>query len=279
MRAHFLISSGLCGGLMALSLGLNATPNVHSFDYASMYVNATASGVSYANFIPTATRSGAGIAGAANVLMLELYQPASGSASTWAYALGGAVSHADAVGSDGANNGMAAAYTNYNVASVTQNFSVYPGVMNESVSLSFTQGVTASSQACNVTFSAVLDANDQLKFSHISVIPAGWVAVNQNVYVPTGATTTHSSNFVSIASNTFNAITTVSSLASIPTNGVYTKLYSDTAGAGSTAGPTTTGAGALFNKCLAAYTTRAAAGISANLFGGGGGSGTLLRFW
>lgn len=280
MRVHSLIKTGLGAGLLAASLGVvSATPNFHSFDYSSIYYTSSTSGVNYNVFVPTAERSGAGISGASGVVMLELYQPGSGSASTWAYAVGNAVSATAAIGSDSAGNAVTANYTNYNAASLTVAFAVYPGVQNETVSLSFSQGVTASSQACNVSFSAVVDGNDMLKYNNITVKPNGWVAVNKNVYVATGATTTHSSNFISVASDTFNAITTVSSLASIPTNGDYRTLYSDTAGAGSTAGPTTTGAGALFNKCLAAYTARAGGTTNIQpLFGTAGATGAL-RLW
>lgn len=182
MSKHSLIATGLGLGLMAASMGASA--QLQTFDYSSMYYGAAAGGSKYVSFVPTIVRGAGASDGAAGVVMLELYQPLTGSASTWAFALGGAVGSA-AGGAGGtatrvykeisltAENGLAISADHY-LGNVVE------------ISHAFTQLQTVSSQACQVTFAAVIGTNGQLAFKSVEAQPVDFNSATADVIITTG---------------------------------------------------------------------------------------------
>lgn len=256
MSKHSLIATGLGLGLMAASMGASA--QVHTFDYSSMYYGATAGGSKYVSFVPTIVR---GIAsdseGAAGVLMLELFQPVSGSASTWAFALGGVVgSDAGGAGTDAVDNASIFPFTANNGAAVG-GFRYLGDVV--SISHGFSQSVTVSSQACQVTFAAVIGTNDQLAFTSVAASPvSGVVAVGGGVSLTTGPTGAGSA--YTLAANLWNnaSATIVSSYA---TNTAMSMVGISSGGAATTlTGSAVNAALQARGKCVPAYTARASGG-------------------
>lgn len=210
MSKHSLIGAGLGLGLMAASMGANA--QLHTFDYSSMFYGAVAGGTKYVAFVPTATRgSSAASEGAAGVLMLELFQPVSGTGSTWAYGMGGAVGPV-AGGSGGTDNYNSVVFTAANGLGITNNY--YFGD-NDSIALAFNQvAVGSSSQACNVAFSAVISNNDQLFISNVNVQPsAGWTSAGGAVSITASVSGANSTTLAILQADWNNASATLATYA------------------------------------------------------------------
>lgn len=269
MSKHSLISTVAGLGLMAASMGVNAQM-AHTFDYSSMYYGVTASGAKYTAFVPTITR---GATGSAGVLMLELFQPAaSTAASTWAYAVGQAAVDSVA-GGQGANSASGSlAYTLDNGVAATFNY--YPG-NNVSNSLAFVQPQTISSQACGVSFNAVIGADDQLRFSSVKVQPEnGWSSMTGDATIQTLAASNVTAT-VALASAAWN-----NASVTLPTYG-YTGAYAASLSGAGSADTVALGVGGnaaalARNKCVAAYTNRATGGGVTPIIGSGIGS---VRLW
>lgn len=256
MSKHSLIATGLGLGLMAASMGASA--QLHTFDYSSMYYGATAGGSKYVSFVPTLVRGAGANTGAAGVLMLEMFQPVSGSASTWAYALGGAISAA------GGGSGAVSAAANYSAFEYTVDNGLAVTAahfLGDVVTLShpFSQTVTVSSQACQVTFAASLGTNDQLAFTNVRAQAVGGYTAPDSISITT-ATGGAGSSFT-IASGLWNnaSATMVSSYA---TNTAFSMIgIADTAGAASTlTGTAINAALTARGRCVPAYTARATGG-------------------
>ncbi|WP_153064238.1 hypothetical protein [Acidovorax sp. ST3] len=256
MSKHSLISTVAGLGLMAASMGASA--QMQTFDYGMMFYGNATGGGKYVAFVPTIARDGAG-AGAANVLMLELFQPASGSASTWAYAIGGPV-NATAGGAETVNLSLPFGATDTTGA-------MFLNSANASVGLAFLQNVVVSSQACNVTFNAEVATDGQLRFFSAAATPSGALAATALVSFTSGAGTASATG--TIASAEWNAGS--ATLATI------------SGGAAAVAGLATNPANssaaiAAFsnrNKCVAAYTARAQGGTPII----GGGQLGMIRIW
>lgn len=253
MSKHSLIATGLGLGLMAASMGASA--QLHTFDYSSMYYGAVAGGSKYVSFVPTLVRGGANT-GAAGVLMLEMFQPVSGSASTWAYALGGAVDAA-AGGSNTDGVYQSVSFSADNGLGVTQ--SHYFG-NNGTISHAFSQSVTVSSQACQVTFAAHIGTNDQLAFTNVFAKPLNSISASDVVSLTTSGTGT-----VTIGSAAWNnaSAAIVSSYAANASLSISGLLSATSTGAGDTvtyaaSGTAVNGLLGARGRCVPAYTARAA---------------------
>lgn len=270
MSKHSLISTVAGLGLMAASMGVNAQM-AHTFDYSSMYYGVTANGAKYTAFVPTITR---GATGSAGVLMLELFQPAaSTAASTWAYAVGQAAVGPAAGGAGSASNVSGSlAYTLDNGVATTFNF--YPG-NNVENSLAFIQPQTIASQACGVSFNAVIGADDQLRFSSVKVQPEnGWSSMTGDATIQTLAASNATAT-VALASTAWN-----NASVTLPTYG-YTGAYAASLSGVGSADTVALGVGGnaaalARNKCVAAYTNRATGGGVTPIIGSGIGS---VRLW
>lgn len=249
MSKHSLVSIGLGLGLMAASMGASA--QLHTFDYSSLYFGSVAGGSKYTAFVPTINRGAASASeGAAGVVMLEFFQPASGSASTWAFAIGGAVNSV-AGGSDSAS--LAA----YNSIALTADNGLalthhqYFGGAGE-VKLGFNQTVMSGTQACNVAFDAVIGTNDQLAFANVVARADGWFTANGPVVVTTGsgAPVTIDAAFWNNASATGASNYAInSSLSMVVPGSVASSTY---------LGSLVNTALQARSKCVPAYTARAA---------------------
>ena len=250
MSKHSLISTVAGLGLMAASMGVSAQSSM-TFDYSMMFYGNATGGGKYIAFVPTSARAmdavPAEVPGAQAVLMLDLFQPATGSASTWAYAVGGPVGlvAAGAAASDSLDVGFGSAYLHGS---------------NNSIEMSFAQAVVVSSQACNVTFNAQVDTNNQLRFTDIGAAPSGALSATGRVdykYALAGASSS------TIAATDWNA---GSASLALPTGAVEITagLATNPVGTGT---PATT-AFTNRNKCVAAYTSRAQGG--ATVIGPGG---------
>ena len=251
MSKHSIVSVGLGLGLMAASLGASAQA-LHTFDYSSVYFGSAVGGNKYVSFVPTMDR-GAATKGAAGVLMLEFYQPNSGTASTWAFALGGPVDKAaGGSGADAIGVYTDVAMTVHNGLALSRNY-FFGDVV--SISHAFNQEVVVSSQACNVTFAALIGSNDQLAFGSVSAAPVGWVTANGIVSVQTGVVATQS--FI-IASDVWNnaSATLVSNYALNSSLGLTVPAAASTVYASAAVNAML----AARNKCVPAYTARASGG-------------------
>ena len=259
MSKHSLITVAAGLGLMAASLGASAQPQ--TFDYGMMFYGNATNGGKYVAFVPTATRSSTD-AGALAVLMLEMFQPASGSASTWAYAIGGSV------GSDagGTTAGISIGFP----GSSTGSASAFLPSGNASIELAFNQAVVVSSQACDVTFNAVVGTDAQLRFTDVAATPSGALKATNVVSFTSGAGTRSGTG--TIASAAWNGgsatlATIAGSLAAVA--GLATNPANSSAAVAAFANR---------NKCVAAYTSRSQGGAS--VIGPGG--STMLgmtRVW
>lgn len=274
MSKHSLISAGLGLGLMAASLGANAQM-LHSFDYSSMYYGSAAGGAKYVAFMPTSQRAVSNsdytetAMGAAGVLMLELFQPISGSASTWAYAIGGPVVSAEGMGATTgawADGSASIAFTANN--GIAQTFNFYPG-NNASISKAFLANVAGvSGQQCVVNYNAVIDANDQLRLG-VTVSPslAAWSAAAGDL------------SFYSNSGST-NAVTTIASTAwnagDVSLAGNFSGTAAGASGfAASTAGTVVGAIVNAHNRCVAVYNSRKSSSTDVIT----GGSLGMLRLW
>lgn len=251
MSKHSLISTVAGLGLMAASMGASA--QLHTFDYSMMYYGPATGGGKYVAFVPTVTRGTNADEGSANVLMLEMFQPASGTASTWAYAIGGAV---DADAGAGSATGTGAMQTIEWTAQngVAASGSYYFG-NNLAIAMPFIQGVTVSSQACNVTFSANIGTNDQLAFENIVAQPVGlanWASATADVSVSTGT----GALATTMASTLWNA--GASSMSAYAGASVTLANLVGSPFAGSSVAAMIAGR----NKCVPAYAARASSGAT-----------------
>lgn len=274
MIKHTAIKAGIGLGLMATSLAAVADP--HSFGIPTIYYKVNGAAVNYAAMIPNGNQA------TSSVIMLDVLQ--SSTISTWAYAVGGALgspnSLATATNSFASYSNLAGGVawkasgtishlTPVGSTSTIASSSFYGGDTN-TLSLSFTQQVTASSQACNMTFSAQMNTDDYLVFSNVTIQPNGWPTATDNVSYRTKSGTL-ATDTVLIASNVFNAYngTTTSSF--------YTFSAWSVPNAAGGAGNTVAASSITnFNKCYVGANARTATNSAGNTIGGKGG---LMRLW
>jgi len=266
MSKHSLISTGLGLGLMAASMGASA--QMHTFDYSSVYYGSASGGGRYVAFVPTATRGASSASeGASGVLMLDMFQPASGSGSTWAFAIGAGVGPAAGLGSTGASGAGLSQSVTWTAGNGLANDQVYYFPNNEAISMAFNQAVTISSQACDVTFAAAIGTNDQLAFNGVQAQPNGlanWSSASADVSVSTG-TGVQAATLAQSAWNAGSGSLSAYAGLSVTVSGLAGAL------AGSQVAAMISGR----NKCIPAYTARATAGGSIIT----GGSVGLIRIW
>lgn len=154
----------------------------------------------------------------------------------------------------------------------TTSYSTYFGGDTQPLSLSFTELVSVSSQACNMSFSAALDTNDYLQFTNVVVQPSNWPSATSDVYYRTAAGTVAAST-ASIASDVFNGY-----------NGSVTKSFNtysawtQTNAAASLVNSTFLGTALMsnYNKCVTGYTNRTATNSAGGIVGGKAG---MMRLW
>lgn len=269
MSKHSLISTVAGLGLMAASMGASA--QLHTFDYSSMYFGSAGTGGKYVAFVPTMSRGAGASDGAAGVLMLELFQPATGSASTWAYAVGGAVG-ADAgagVTTGGADVLQTVTWTANNGLANAQNY--YFG-NNESIKLNFDQAVLASgvpAMSCNVAFVAEIGTNDQLQFKSVKAAPnhGDWQTAAGVVSVFSNSAGTAAPYTIAQADWDAMSVTTPAVVgASAKVDGIATSV----------GGTAATSLINMRNRCVPAYNNRATGGGVTPIVGGGLG---FVRIW
>lgn len=274
MSKHSLISTAAGLGLMAASMGASA--QMHTFDYSMMYFGSAATGGKYVAFVPSMTRDSVATNGSSGVLMLELFQPASGSASTWAYAIGGpvdSVAGAGVVSDSGVGLPQTVAWTANNGLAMSQNF--YFG-NNESIKLGFAQAAVATGTPalnCNVSFTAEIGTNDQLFFKNVAVKPdiTAWASAAAEVSVYSHSSLT--SPTYKIAQTDWEKMSATTPLIA----GASAKVVG--VGAAGTDSVIGTDAGALIsarNRCVPAYTNRATGGGVTPIVGSGIG---FVRIW
>lgn len=290
MIKHMAIKAGIGLGLMAASLGVNA--DLHTFGKQSIYYKVTGSRVDYAAFLPSGNQQ------TDSVIMLDVLQ--SSTISTWNYAVGGGLNLAAAI--SGVNSaststitnstgGGASGFSNFSgpaggqvwkatgvVTSYAQDGSIgtltlstFYGGDTRALSLSFTEVVTASSQACNMTFHASLDTNDYLQFTNVTVQPSGWPSATAGVSYRTKSGTV-AGDTASIASNVFNDYNAAGGTSSFYTFSAWSIPLATAAG-------NTVAVSALstpFNKCNAPAVARTATNSAGNTIGGKGG---MMRLW
>ncbi len=286
MIKHMAIKAGIGLGLMAASLGASA--DLHTFGKQSIYYKVTGSRVDYAAFLPSGNQA------TDTVIMLDVLQ--SSTISTWNYAVGGALALANA-GADSTKTGSVSTSTgstsyitgfsgpaggqvwrgtgvlsSFDAQGVlgTVTVSTYYGGDTRALSLSFTEVVTASSQACNMTFHASLNTDDYLQFTNVTVSPSGWPAATDSVSYRTKSGTT-ASDTASIGSAAFNAYNAAST-SSFYTFTVWTVpivgAAANTVAVSALSGP--------FSKCNAPAVARTATNSAGNTIGGKGG---MMRLW
>jgi hypothetical protein len=256
MSKHSLISVGLGLGLMAASMGASA--QLHTFDYSMVYYTAASGGAKYTMFVPTAARAAAGVKAAASVIMLDFFQPSSGTTNSWAFALGGAVNAvAGGAGANAGDNSSGQIFGAANGAKFTETH--YFGD-NIAIGQSFLQQQTISSQVCNITFSASIGTNDQLLFNNVNVRGSDFSnTANADVTIfTTGAAP--GANVETILQAAWNnqsvTLRTYAASVSFQVSGLATSISSGTnsAFAVSSYNALVTAR----NKCVPAYTARAA---------------------
>lgn len=260
MSKHSLISTGLGLGLMAASMGASA--QLHSFDGGMMYFGAAAGGNKYVAFVPQMAR---GAAGAAGVLMLEMFQPTSGTNSSWAYAIGGAVDAA--AGGTGSGGSGSATITGQAANGLGYSGTYFFGD-NAAISLAFSNEATISSQVCNVSFVASIGTQDQLFFTNVTAQPDDWNSA---------------SAAVSLTTATGGAGSTMSVAQALWNNASATILASVGASNASISGIATTVSGSAAvnsllsarSKCVTAYTGRSG-GTGTTIVGSPPG---MIRLW
>jgi len=285
MSNHSIIKTGVGIGLMAASLASLA--DIHTFAEPTVYYKVNGSAVNYVALLPNLRDTG--------VLALELFQ--SGSISSWAFAVGGSVdanaggvvwSYTLTTGAQPASNSLAVVNyagskydaggnlvtyginnTQASTGSSTAGSSWYGGGSG-SVSLAFIQSQTISSQACNVTFTVNVGADDVLRYSGFSLQPDGWTTASAAVVYRTlsGTTTSDTANVASAAWNAMN----FSATSNFPTFSAFT-IPNAAAGAGQTVAVS---ALTKANLCTNIYTTKNALNSAGNVIGGVTG---LVRLW
>ncbi|MFA7243125.1 MAG: hypothetical protein WC091_23710 [Sulfuricellaceae bacterium] len=280
MIKHTAIKAGVAIGLMAASLGASSA-DLHTFAGTSIYYKLNGAAINYTAFLAS------GLAASDSVIMLDVLQ--SGTVSTWAYGIGGVIG----AGQTPITNTLSALFGNTSMSSSpaggiglratgvityitpagtsgsTTSTSFYNGD-TQSLKLSFTMQPTVSSQACNMSFSAVMDTDDYLQFTSLSVQPSNWPSATGDVYYRISSGTSVS-NSASIASNVFNAYN-ASATSSFYTFSAWTIPIA--AGAGNTVAVSLLSVP--FNKCVTAYTNRTASNSAGNVIGGKGG---MMRLW
>lgn len=261
MSKHSLISAGLGLGLMAASMGASA--QLHTFDYSSMYFGSAVGGQKYVAFVPTVARGAGASEGAAGVVMLELFQPATGSANTWGFAVAGPVDMAAGAGYSANTAGVTstvsggffsdAAYTAGNGISASDQIFFFGN--NEAQKLAFAQNLTLASQGCGVSFSAVIGTNDQLFFNNVEVQPAGsaWQAASATDPVSLTVSSGGANSTTQYAAAVWN-----NASATLPTY-AYTNVQIGGIGT-AVAGAAGNNMLKARNACVPAYTARALGG-------------------
>lgn len=284
MSSHSIVKTGLGIGLMAASLGASA--QLHSFSQPMFFTKSTGTATNYVAFIPSINGPAAGL------IYMEMLQ--SGSVSTWAYGLGGAVSAAGggalwsvsaskSTNSDNAQSFTAHSLDVLGVASgvnwgststgASQNFSTsWYGGDTASISMSFAQVQTVSSQACGVSFVASIGTDDYLLFTNFTIQPTNWMAslsASDSVSYRTKSGTT-ASDTLSIGSAAWNAAN-FSATSAFPTFAAFS-VPAAGAGAQTIAMSVITKA----NLCTAGYTAKAALNAAGSTIGARAG---MMRLW
>ncbi|MBS4096882.1 MAG: hypothetical protein KGZ83_08630 [Sulfuricella sp.] len=280
MIKHTAIKAGIGLGLMAASMGVSA--DLHSFGKSSIYYKVSGTRVDYAAFLPSGNQA------TDTVIMLDVLQ--SSTISTWNYAVGGALgapvsstntgsvsTSANWIGSySGTAGGQVwrgtGVLSSFDAQAVmgTVSVSTYYGGDTRALSLSFTELVTASSQACNMTFSAQFNTDDYLQFTNLTISPSGWPAATGNVVWRTksGTSASDTASIDSAVFNAYNAVSTSSfatfSAWTIPIAGNATNTVAVSA------------ISAPFGKCNAAYAMRTDTNKAGSTIGGKGG---MMKLW
>jgi hypothetical protein len=289
MIKHMAIKAGIGLGLMAASLGVNA--DLHTFGKQSIYYKVTGNRVDYAAFLPSGNQA------TDTVIMLDVLQ--SSTISTWNYAVGGSLSgvagYTNSTNTGSVSTGAGAAsyisaysgpaggqvwrgtgvISSFDGAAVlgTVSVSTYYGGDTRALSLSFTEVVTASSQACNMTFHASLNTDDYLLFTNVTVQPSGWPVATDSVSYRTksGTTATDTASMAAAAFTGYNAIAT-SSFATFSAWSIPVALTAggslNTVAVSALSGP--------FSKCNTPAVARTATNSAGNTIGGKGG---MMRLW
>jgi len=276
MIKHTAIKAGVAIGLMAASLGANSA-DLHTFAGTSIYYKLNGAAINYTAFLAS------GLVASDSVIMLDVLQ--SGTVSTWAYGIGGVIGNGQTpaastlVGTGMSSSpaggiglratGVITYITPAGTSGTTATTTFYNGD-TQSLKLSFTMQPTVSSQACNMSFSAVMDTDDYLQFASLSVQPSNWPAATGDVYYRTKSGTT-ASDTASIASNVFNAYN-ASTTSSFYTFSAWTIPIAGNA-TNTVAASVLTGG---FSKCATAATNRTASNSAGNVIGGKGG---MMRLW
>jgi hypothetical protein len=267
MSKHSLISTGLGLGLMAASMGASA--QLHTFDYSSVYYGSASGGGRYVAFLPTATRGDSSSSfGANGVLMLDMFQPLSGSGSTWAFALGGPVGLEAGWGSDSTLGTAISQNVSWSAGNGLSNNQIFYFPNNEAISMAFNLPVTISSQACNVTFAAAIGTNDQLAFESVEAQPsslANWASATAAVSVMSGSLTAPVATMAQSAWNAGSVSMSAYAGTALTVAGLATSV------GGSVVAAMLAGR----NKCVPAYASRATGGGSIIT----GGSVGMIRIW
>lgn len=272
MSKHSVVKAGLGLGLMAASLGVSA--QTHTFAEPMIYYKVNGSAVNYVAFLPNAQDSA--------IVMLDLYQ--SGTISTWAFGVGGAVNNTTAGGpvwSFGATGGDSGSFNNvyYDVLgrASTASFadttgggsSSWYGGGSQALSMAFAQQQTISSQACNVTFGVDIGTDDYMRYGAFTISPSGWPTASAAVSFRTKSGAT-ASDTDSMASGAWNGLN-FSATSAFPTFSAYS--VPNAAGAGNTVAASAITKG---NLCTSIYTTKSALNAAGNVIGATTG---LMRLW
>lgn len=259
MSKHSLVKTSLGVGLMAASLGASAA-EIHSFAEPMLYYKASGTSVNYVAFVPSLLTPA--------VLYLDLFQ--SGTISTWAYGVNAAGAGAAAGGAAWTATGTVS-YADIIGNTATTASSTWYGGDTASVSMTFAQTPTISSQACGVSFAVSLGSNDYMQYTNFTIQPADWPtfsgASSVTYRTKSGTTAGDTASLGSAAWNALNA----SATSAFPTFSAYSIGTAMSDAATYAASRITK-----FNLCTTAYTAKAALNSAGNMIGGQAG---LMRLW
>lgn len=286
MTIHRLIKAGAGIGLMAGSL-VSGAQTLQTFDYSMLFLGNAPGGYKYVAFMPTLMLRSGTDGGSANVLMLEFFAPtASGTVvntapSTWSFVLGGAVTGVNIGGSGTVSADISLSTGANTTGSYSVNQTRYFGNLH-SIAHSFTHvqnaGLGTATTACNVTFSADINAQNDLQFKNVVVRAAGLSTANAAVTLTTGA----AAATVTIASDVWN-----NASVTLPTYAFASVAISGSNAGGNWATASATGSGSLAvqaqirdrNACVPIYTARAGVSTANTITGGAAPAATLTRIY
>lgn len=266
MNTHSVIKTALGAGLMAASLAASAA--IHSFTQPMIYYKVTGAAVNYFAFMP-AQPFGAPIPG---VVMLDLYN--SGSVSSWHYAVGPAPAASDQAGRGWSNAAaLSVTQSGYPVSSTSASQTLASALFSfgdtASITLSFVQNPTISSQACNVSFVASIDTNDYLLFTNFTIQPSGFPTASDSVSYRTKSGSA-ASDTASVASDVWNS----SNFSA--TGAFFTFSAYSIPAAGNATQTVAVSSLTKANLCTAAYTAKNSLNSAGTTLGGKAG---LMRLW